>query len=42
MKTLENYSYLLYWICDDKIFETCKDLYCKSFVPYFQQIERML
>ena len=33
-KLHENIFYLLYWICDNQ--KICKNLHCKSFVPYFQ------
>ena len=38
----QKYFYSLYWICDDQRFEIHKHLYCKSFVPYFQQSEWIL
>ena len=41
-KVVRKYFYLLYWVYDYQIFEIRKNLWCKSFVPYFQQSEWIL
>ena len=35
-KFYKRYSYLLYWICDDKRFKIRKNLQPKFFVPFFK------